>query len=317
MDAHCREREEGALDTLFGVRREDVDGYVTSSQRASLGWDGREPGQRPKWGGGPLRAECSLIEERIEPREGAVLLGCSEYSDAPLGFYAEHGQGKAVLFNAAPLVYLEDRRRPGAGRNFQKFFGHVIDLSGVQPLVEILDAESGEALTGWRVWAFAHEKANYFGIAPDLDISQDVLGAISGEGGEGEARNVRLRFSKTGHIYEARTGRYLGEGDSVVDTLSSTTTRLYSVMPYRVEGMDLSLDGRTVRAELTVSAGQPGEHVFRFDRYDAQGKREFDGGANVVAENGSAVWTFEGELPEGGKIVCRDVATGVFAECGQ
>ena len=314
MDAHCREREEGALDTLFGIQREDIDGYHTSSQRASFGWDEREPGQRPKWGDGPLRAECSLIEERIEPREGAILLGCAEYSDAPLGFYADHGEGKAVLLNAVPLGYLEDRRRAGAGRNFQKFFGHVVDLAGVEPLAEVLDDESGDAITGWRVWPFDHGAAHYFGIAPDLDITQDVLGAISGEGGGGQATPVRIRFSEAGHIYESRGGRYLGEGSSVTDTLTSTAARLYAVMPYVVQKMDLSFDGQVARAALIVADGQPGEHVFRFDRYDGQGKRDFDGGANVVAENGATEWAPDGPIPIGGKLVCRDVATGVFAE---
>ena len=60
-----------------------------------------------------------------------------------------------------------------------------------------------------------------------------------------------------------------------------------------------------------ASNEQPGEHVFRFDLYNAQGKRNFDGGANVVAENGSATWTPDGELPKGGQVVCRDVATGI------
>ena len=56
-----------------------------------------------------------------------------------------------------------------------------------------------------------------------------------------------------------------------------------------------------------------GEHVLRFDLFDAEGRRLPDSGANVVAEAGAAEWTPEGPPPAGGKLVCRDVATGASA----
>ena len=87
MDEHCRERQVGVLDALFGVRRTGIDGYHSSSQRASIGWDAQS-GPPPKWGQGTARAECAEIEECVEaaPRPGRRihrdgLLGVFRFAD--------------------------------------------------------------------------------------------------------------------------------------------------------------------------------------------------------------------------------------------
>ncbi len=310
MDEHCREREAGVLDELFGVRRPEFDGYHASSQRASLDYDA-PAGETPRWGGGPLRAECALVEERIEPREGTRVLGCTEYTDTPLGFLREKGRGRALLFNCAPLDYLRARRTAGGGEGLQKFFGGALDLAGVRPELEVLSKESGRPLAGWQVFPFAHGAARYFGLTPDLGATQDTLGDTTVEGGRA-AHAVTLRFPARGHIYESRSGTYFGEGDSAADRFEAGSVKLYAVLPYKVEGLELSFAGGKARARVKA-AGSAGEHVLRFDLLDAKGRRLRDSGANVVAGAGAAEWTPQGPLPAGGKLVCRDVATGASA----
>ncbi|MCG3181318.1 MAG: hypothetical protein BIFFINMI_03698 [Phycisphaerae bacterium] len=312
MDARCREREVGALDALFGVRRKDGDGYHHTAQRASLGWDA-VAGPPPRWGKGEHRAECSLIEEAIEPTGESVVMGCAEYSDTPLGFRAGRGRGEAILFNAAPLEYLAARRGPGGGENFHGFFGHAFEWAGLTPLAEVLDARTGQRLAGWRVWAFTRDAARYFAIAPDLAISQDVLGALTADVADAPAgRAVRVRLSASGHLYEARTGRYFGLGAELEEKLDATAARVYAVLPYRVEAMKLGSRDGAVEAELRTTS-PAGLHVLRFDVYDAAGSRLFDAGANVDAPGGRATWRPRRALPAGGSVVCRDVATGVSA----
>ena len=314
MDEHCREREVGALDDLFGLKRTAIDNYHASSQRSRLAWEPAEPGTRPKWGKGGLRAECALIEDAIEPVEGAIVLGCSEYSDAALGFYAEHGKGKAILMNAAPLEYLHARRGVGGGEAFHAFFGHVVELAGVAPLAEVTDADTVRRVPGWRVWQFAHGAATYFGLAPDLAVSQDVLGGLTGEAGGPGSRRVKIKLAAAGHVYEAREGRYLGEGETLDDALHATATRLYAVLPYKVDAIELTVDGATVAAKLTAAVGaNVGDHVFRFDVLDADGEPVLDAGANVPAPGGAVEWQATTPVPAGGCIRCRDVATGVAA----
>jgi hypothetical protein len=88
--------------------------------------------------------------------------------------------------------------------------------------------------------------------------------------------------------------------------------KLYAVLPYKVEGLELSFAGGKAAARLKTG-GKPGAHVLRFDLFDAAGKRLAESGENVVAPAGSAKWT-PGEIPAGGKLACRDVATGVRAQ---
>jgi hypothetical protein len=311
MDEHCRERELGALDEVFGVRRLEIDAYHASSQRASLDYEA-PAGKTPVWGGGPLRAECALIEECLEPLPGTRVLGCTEYTDTPLGFLREHGKGRALLLNCAPLDYLRARRTLAGGEGLQKFFGGALDLAGVRPEMEIRAAKDGRPLPGWQVFPFAHGGARYFGLTPDLGATQDTLGDTTAEGGRGESE-VKLRFPVSGHVYEARSGEYFGEGDSATDRFEPGSVKLYAVLPYKVEGLELSFADGTARARVRAG-GTVGEHVLRFDLFDGSGRRLTESGANVVAPGGAAEWKPEAGLPAGGRLVCRDVATGVSAQ---
>jgi len=315
MDEHCREREAGALDALFGVTCTLREGYYRSEQRASLDWDATTE-KRPRWGGGPHRAECSFIEDGLEPADDTVVMGCSEYSSAPIGFRRKAGKGQAILFNACPLEYLQARRGAEGGIAYQEFFGRIVELAGADALARVTDLDGARLLPGWRTWAFRHGKATYIGISPDLQISQDVLGGITGDTGEGKGRGVRISLSARGYVYEARSGRSLGFGDTVADTLNALSARLYSVLPYRVSGVELQRVGNGVTARVLAEKGMtPGEHVLRFEVLDAAGRRVPDSGANIVTNAEGVAEGFECEIPEGGRVTCRDTASGVRGEC--
>ncbi|HOX06366.1 MAG TPA: beta-galactosidase [Planctomycetota bacterium] len=313
MDEHCRERAHGALDGLFGVEREPGDGYHAGADRGSFDWDA-PAGKLPVWGGGPLRAEFELIEEGLRPLDGTRVLGCTEYTDVPLGFFRKHGKGRTVLFNAAPLGYLDSRLRSSAGRNYQRIFGWAAELAGVKPEAEVVDLAAKQPVPGWQVFPFRHGAARYFGLTPDLQISQDVLGAIRMEGGRGGARKLGVKLSAAGHIFEARSGRYLGRGKEAELALGPTDAPLLAVLPYRPAKLKLTFeDGKVVARLAAPGKARLGEHVLRFELLDARGRPVLDGGANAVAPGGAAEWTPEGPLPRNGRILCRDVATGLRA----
>ncbi|MFO7899268.1 MAG: beta-galactosidase, partial [Planctomycetota bacterium] len=308
MDEHCRERETGALDDLFGVRRREHGGYSAGTGRGTVR-EQAEPGDRPRWGQG-RRVPLQAIEEMLEPAgDDVAVMGCTEMTDAPVGIVAERGEGRAVLFNAAPIEYLSSR----GSEPLQALFGGMLEKAGVEPLAEVVDTETGDRLAGFRVWKFRRGGAAWVGVAPDMEATQDALGQITVESGGLPGRTVTVRLSDSGHVYEARSGAYLGEGDAADYTFGPTDAPLFTVLPYRVEGLDLSVEDGVARAALRAD-GEPGEHVFRFDVYDADGRRLYDAGANVVAAGGAADWSPGTELPAGGKLACRDVATGLEAE---
>lgn len=313
MDEHCRERAAGALDALFGVERSDLDGYHSGSDRGSFDW--QAPADKlPKWGAGPHRAEFDLIEENLRPLAGTRVLGCTEYTDAPLGLMREHGRGRAVLFNSAPLGYRDARQHASAGRNYQQIFGMVAEMAGIKPEAEVLDPASGLPVPGWQVYPFRHGAARYFGLTPDLGISQNVLGAIEVAGGRGGARKLRVRLPASGHIFEARSGRYLGQGREAELAISPSDAPLLALLPYRPTRLRLTVKAGKIAARL-IAPGRSrlGEHLFRFEWLDAKGRKMMDRGANVVGPGGAAEWIPEGLPPKGGSVSCRDVATGICA----
>jgi glycosyl hydrolase family 42 (putative beta-galactosidase) len=311
MDQHCREREVGVLDEFLGIKRLEGKSYHSSSQRASLDFDAKA-GPHPKWGGGPNRSECALIEEGLEALPEAVVMGCTEYSDTPLGIVREHGKGRTVLFNCAPLEHVKARSGASSGAATQKFFGEVFARAGVEAELTI-SRPGGGCLSGWQVFPFVHGSARYFGVAPDMSVTQDVLGAIEVEGDEGGATSVEFTFPVSGHIYEMRSGSYLGEGSKVEFKLAPVDAPVFAVLAYKVDELKLSLADGQAKAAIQAT-GALGEHVLRFEVLDASGEPLLDRGANVVAAGGEASWKLEGELPAGGKISCCDVVTGVSAE---
>ena len=310
MDEHCRERETGALDGLFGVKRIAHDAYHASEQSASFDWDA-SPDKEARWGSGSVRATVRLVEEGLGG-DGARALGCTEMTDTGIGFVNRPGEGCAVLFNAAPLDYSIQRRMPGEGRSYQRLFGDVVERAGVQPEVIVRSRASGLPVPGWQVWPFRHGEAWYYGVAADLGIVQDMLGAGRETAQAGGSREVTLEFRTAGHIYEARSGRYMGEGSKLEETLDPLEPRLYCLLPYRVASMELAWAGGRATARIETD-GTCGEHVFRFDVLDGDGNTVQDAGANVVAAAGQAEWAPESLPAPPCSIRCRDVATGVGA----
>ena len=313
MDGHCRERETGVLDALFGVERTAHDAYYASEQPASFDW-AASPDKAARWGSGSISAAVSLIEESVVAN-GARALGCTEMTDTGIGFLNRRGKGAAVLFNAAPLAYSHERRMPGGGEAYQRIFGDVVAQAGVEPEMTVRSRESGNRVPGWQVWRFRHGEAAYYGVVADLGIVQDTLGAGSDAAQAAGEREVTVAFPGAGHVYEARSGVYLGEGSEKDVALDPLEPRLYCVMPYRVADMELAWEDGTAEARLNVD-GTCGEHVFRFDIMDAQGNPVRDAGANVVAPAGRAEWTPATPPSSQQRIRCRDVATGVSATAG-
>ena len=90
--------------------------------------------------------------ERDEPLPDALVMGCSEYSDTPLGIVREHGKGRTVLFNCAPLEHLRERRGASAGESTQKFFGEVFARAGIGAELTVRRAGGGRLRGVALVW---------------------------------------------------------------------------------------------------------------------------------------------------------------------
>jgi hypothetical protein len=307
MDEHCRDRQTGCLDSLLGIRRLDRDDYFCAVENVNWlrDWTGKDFGGR-------RRFDVGHVENLIRPRKGTVAMGRTEVADSPIGIVREVGEGRTVLFNATPLHYNLVRTK-GTGKMMRDFFGSCVRMARVKPELLITRPGSGEPMPGFGVFPFRHGRNRYFGLAPDMGITQDVLGGMTVDG-HVRGGSVTVRFPVSGHIYDVRRGKYLGKGDEIPAGLDTYSAPLYAVTKTKARKMSLTFDGGKASARLTVTGGSPGERVFRFDLHNSRGKRLLDAGANVVARGGKATWTPDTKLPKNGALVCRDVATGVRAE---
>jgi glycosyl hydrolase family 42 (putative beta-galactosidase) len=307
MDEHCRDREAGCLDNVFGVKRLEKDNYFCTLENVNWyrDWKGKDVGGR-------RRFDVGHVENLLKPKKGTVSMGRTEVADSPVGVVNTVGKGKTILFNATPMGYMAGRTK-GLGSTMRDFFGSCVEMAKVKP--ELVVGKPGDAarpLPGLGIFPFRHGGNRYFGVAPDLNVSQDVLGEMQMDAGGGQGK-VSVTFPVAGHIYDVRKGEYLGKGEQVDLHLGTFDAPLFAVMKTKAKSMALAFKGKKASAKLGVTGGKPSERVFRFDLLNKSGKRLLDAGANVVARNGKATWTPDKALPKKGKLVCRDVATGVSA----
>jgi len=125
------------------------------------------------------------------------------------------------------------------------------------------------------------------------------------------------------HVYNVRTGQYLGRSDTITDDLDSAETKLYALLPYQVKGMSLKTDGKfapgallRVQASLVTESGAAmAQHVFNVRAFDRDGKELHYYARNLVTDSGRADLAFPVELnPKGPfRIVVTDVLTGISA----
>jgi hypothetical protein len=138
--------------------------------------------------------------------------------------------------------------------------------------------------------------------------------------------DVRIEFPSQGHVYELRSGQYLGHTDRVDATLETARGKVFAVLPYQVKGLKLNLAGRAVggqdlvvRIELAANApvGTDDRHVIRLQVFRPDAREEVALRRWVVVTGG------RGEVPlpiafddpvAKWTVRCQDVATGLVKE---
>jgi hypothetical protein len=103
---------------------------------------------------------------------------------------------------------------------------------------------------------------------------------------------ITLRADRSGHVYDMFTGAYLGETEAWTVAVSNADVRLYSVLPYKVNGLTVTTDGTSAKRggmlrgtiALVKGRGRPVRHVFHVEAIRPDGRR-----ARYMRRNVSAV----------------------------
>jgi hypothetical protein len=191
----------------------------------------------------------------------------------------------------------------------QALWERVRGVSGVVPWATLKSADgtplSGVWTAGWRN-----------GLQRHAAVAKDYQLADSGD------TVANLDLGQAGHLYEARSGQYLGNQAAVQATLRPARGQVFTVMPYRVKRLDLDAAGAVRGEDLVVkvslvTAGEPGPtdlSLLRVKVTDPAGREvtalrrtvELRGGRGEIRlplawDDAPGKWT----------VAVRDTATGV------
>ena len=219
----------------------------------------------------------------------------SSYEDGPPLFIARrHGRGRTLLMNCrAPdspaLVPLFDR---------------------LPRLAHLAFAKAKDRPAGYELVRFET------GANALLAILRDWRAA-------GPDESIVVTLPAAAHVYDVRAGEYMGHTKRFECQLALGDARLYALMPYRVERIEViaprqSAPGRMLKFTCAIrDPARVGDHVLRIDVLRPDGKLSEAYGLNLVAREGRA----QGHIPFAlndpvGRwtVVARDVASGVEAE---
>jgi hypothetical protein len=328
MDEHCRVLQGGQLDDLFGVDRAQA-GLTEGPAPAD------KPKQKELWVLQPTGASdalswpCDTVETGVRAKTAKPLWTArlTGGDTAPVVFHRQVGKGHAYYlacnyFGQYAAVRGKTPKDPAQIPvlvRFQQVFERAFEAAGVRlgAIVQLRDPATGKSsVRAPYVWIFSKD----LGANRCCMIMRDFYIHDSAP----PDQPVQAVFDRTAHIYEALSGKYLGYGSAVDMTLTDYTLRIFMLLPYRVERMDLRAPAEAalgkdavVSGALTTRGGAADSHWFRMDVVRPDNRACAPYSANVEAKGGRAEVRIPFALndPAGvWRVRLQDVATGVAAE---
>lgn len=308
LDPHGNPAAAGGLDDLFGIAR--VDGG--RAEPAPLRLSGA-------LGGGALSLDLPprAIDGSVVPRGGRSL--ATEAGAAAVVVHPS-GQGHTVLLNfditdyagtqpipvVFPVPMQGTLRERGQGGPLRDLLRACLRLADVGPPLSM--RTEGKELEATEAVFFGSGDIRYLGLLRSHQVA-DL-----------DPHRTRIQLPERRHLYDARKGEYLGETDRIDALVAPARALVFTLLPYRVTGLDVTAPERVARGTplslelrvLTVG-GPPETHVIHLHVTDADGRMRPELSRNVMLPAGWAVTTLPMALndPVGAwTIGARDAATG-------
>jgi len=327
MDEHCRLFPSGKLDDLFGIERltrRAKPFYINNGLRANPGFTHfdfavcHHPGRE--------EAESGLVIAEIGTREhGGIAAGHDDFlGKAATIVVHPFGRGKGIYLNMAADQYPQLRKDGSGGFGLRAIVGNVLKLAGIVKPATLLDSGDNPFEMGFESFYYRDGEAVYIGIQHQLGakaLGHDGL-AVGG-GGDGDSRNIRLRaaFARQGHVYDIRAGEYLGLTDTAAARMEAGDTKLYAVLPHRMEGISLDIPaaakrGGSLAAVVRIVSDKPAgayANVLAINVIDPEGEYAwlYSGNVAVTGREHRIDMRFPWNEKQGEwRITVKDAATG-------
>ena len=301
------------LDDLFGVRQTLA-----------------RPALQPE----TLEVAATAADERFSAGPVPVASGCAEVEvttgialarggGAPALIVNRAGRGKAIFLNCCFSNYaevwsggvggevLEERESPqNVTAPIRRFIAQILSAAGVRKAVSVR-AERGLS-TDIELARFRSGRVRLYGVLRSI-----TAGRID----RSDLLPYELALDEAAHIYEARSGRYLGKTDRITDHAPRGMARVFAALPYHVVAVEMrgsasAQCGEPFRVE--IAARRPGSgtletHLFHLSVAGPDGKERRWYAKNVVGLNGRApveIPFAHNDPPGNWQLTATDVMTG-------
>jgi hypothetical protein len=292
-------REERALAGVLGIRAGvDSLAFDTPSGRAQFTIEGEE-------------LDVPILEPDLSltPQARPAIAGTKT-----VFFRHDVGQGHALTMNTT-FEYLGDLCLDDRAEPFLAILRTALAEVGVAPFAELAPVDTGPARRIEQV-LFEDGTLTYLGLQQDIMWRADTK------------QHLRVKRPGPAFVYDPREGTLLSS--ERLDTWPVTLTRgrpaLFSLMPYRVTGLDVQSQAASVRAgselgftvTIRTSAGEAGHHVVHvavFAPGSQSEHRQYSTNVDCPGGSGSVGLPFALNDPAGRwRVRFRDAATGVETE---
>lgn len=325
MDEHCRLYENGRLDDLFGIER------LNTSAGRFYGCGGNFINKEFSYFSLPKQKGFGI--PKAEPGIRTTT-GIAAYTDDFMRTIAslvvnDYGKGKAVYLNGNMSTYTSALKQKGdGGAALKDIIGKIADIAGVRKFAAI-NLAGGGTPKGYEMFYYSENTAKYVGVLKEIDMGtefgHDGLSVGTGKEVTRTVDELDIRFNGKSHVYDARKKKYLGYCDKVDVSMLSGDTVLLSLLPYKVNGINVEIEDRIERgsqfkANITIDTDKPeGEYssVLNIKLFNPSGEYEWIYLDNTSIEGRK--YTYSQQIPYNEKtgtwkLVVKDVASGVSTE---
>jgi len=227
FDEHGRVGKAGALDDLFGVRRDDGAGYMNGKGLAEI--DG-EKYQSPflerfTHYDGARRYKGIVVFERGTRNDSTA----SSSSDSPAVIIEKSaGKGKTFYLNLSPLEYWDPERRfSDYGESWRKITESILMQAGLRPRARVYENGNSPNMIECLFWKNG-EKV-YLGLVKNPTMGKEKTRIGKVQGITGEETEIRIEFQNEVELVDWGTKRSLGKGRVFRDRFRPWEGNLYQV----------------------------------------------------------------------------------------
>ena len=172
---------------------------------------------------------------------------------------------------------------------------------------------------GAHVWRFDTGAGQVIGLLwdapgflPGIEWQEEAKIRIAAQ----QKKTVTLKLDAPRHVYDVRTGEYLGQTQELTRSIQPGLVHLLSALPYGVTGLAISGKASTlaVAAQIEPQDAKPGTHLFHVEVCDPEGNPVTAYGQNVLAPGGQCRITIPFALSDKAgdwTVTATDVLTGV------